>query len=124
MKNRYTVGTDFDGVIHKYDGDWQGADVIPGGPVDGAKEWLDELAAEYDIWVNSTRCDTEKGVDAVRSWLQELGLKQETLDVIAIGGEKRKCLIYVDDRGWRFEGDNFPTIKQIKGALPWWKKKK
>jgi hypothetical protein len=119
---RWTVTADFDGVLHKYDGDWQGAEVIPGKPVDGAIEWLQELTETYDVAINSTRCITKEGCDAIRAWLKEFELSQGALENIYIGPEKMPSLLYVDDRGWRFDGKHFPSPAEIAKALPWWKK--
>jgi hypothetical protein len=121
MQRRFSVGIDFDGVLHQYDGDWQGHDVIPGGPVDGAIEWLTKIAQHFDVWINSTRCATEAGCQAIREWLRHYELPVDTEDAITISPDKKPCLIYVDDRGWRFDGKNFPSPEQIHAARPWWR---
>ncbi len=40
---------------------------------------------------------------------------------VTIGAAKPPALVYVDDRGWRFTGSNFPTVEEIHAAKPWWK---
>jgi len=117
----WTVAPDFDGVLHAYDGEWQGPTFIPGEPVPGAIEWLNELAGEYKVAICSTRCNTVGGRDAIEAWLRESGLSAKAqLSVRAVAG-KPAALIYVDDRAWRFTGENFPSVDQIRRALPWWK---
>lgn len=121
-KKRWTVAVDVDGVIHSYASGWQGAEVIPDPPVAGAIEWLERIGEEYDIAICSTRAETEEGRQAISEYLRRHGLSEEAMDVITIEAGKPPALLYVDDRAWRFTGDNFPTVEQIRNAVPWWKR--
>lgn len=121
MSKRWTVAVDVDGVLNSYTSGWQGADVLPDPPVPGAIEWLEEIIKDFDVAVCSTRAATRAGCDAIRAWLIKHGLSQQTADALSIEPGKPPALLYVDDRGWRFTGDNFPTAQQIHQATPWWK---
>ncbi len=119
---RWTVAVDVDGVLHTYTSGWQGADVLPDPPVPGAIEWLEQITEEYDVAICSTRCATPEGCAAVEEWLRAHGLSDRAQASVYVTEGKPPALIYVDDRGWRFTGENFPTVEQVEAALPWWKK--
>ena len=115
-KKRFTVASDFDGVLHSYTSPWAGAASCPDPPVEGAIEWLHEMIEHFDVAVLTTRGDQEGGNEAVRAYLREHGYLGPDLLVTS---RKVPALVYVDDRGWRFTGDNFPTKDEIHRALPW-----
>ena len=120
-KKRWTVGVDVDGVLHSYVSGWQGADVLPDAPVPGAIEWLEEITREFDVAIVSTRCNCSEGREAVRAWLVEHGLSERALACVFTGAGKGAALLYVDDRAWRFTGDNWPSVSDIHTSHPWWK---
>lgn len=111
---RYTVCTDFDGVLYSYTSGWLGPDVLPDPPVPGAIEWLREVAAEYEVVVLTTRGATLEGCIAVQEWLARHGYDDE----IAVTCKKPPALFYLDDRGWRFNG-RFPAMRVIRHVKPW-----
>ncbi len=112
---------DFDGVIHSYASGWQGAENLPDPPVPGAIEWLDTIIEDFDVAVCSTRAATDEGREAIREYLLRHGLSEAVVSAIRIEAGKPPALLYIDDRGWRFTGDNFPTADEIHKARPWWK---
>lgn len=120
MSQRWTIAVDVDGVIHSYTSGWQGAEILPDPPVPGAIAWLEEIGNHFDVAVCSTRAATEEGCQAIREYLRRHGLSEEALDAIRIEPGKPPALLYVDDRGWRFTGENFPTVNEIHKARPWW----
>lgn len=121
-KRRDTVCVDFDGVLHSYVSGWQGGTVIPDPPVPGAIAWLAEIHARYDIAILSTRSREAGATDAMREYLRAHGLADAVVDTITFPRSKPPARIYVDDRGWRFEG-TFPTLEEIDAFLPWFQKK-
>ena len=124
--SRYTVAVDFDGVLHSYTSPWINAHTIPDPPVDGAIEWLWETIQKFDVVIFTTRAKTWRGRWAVRRWLRrQAGLDRwehewgrGLMDAV-VSHEKLPALVYIDDRGWRFDGSNFPTAQQIHAARPW-----
>lgn len=112
---RYTIAVDFDGVLHSYTSGWQGIDVIPDPPVPGAIEWLTDISNVFDVVIFTTRGETRDGQEAVRRWLREWGWGGGRLEVTAL---KVGALVYVDDRGWRFDG-TFPTAAELMRVRPW-----
>ena len=59
---------------------------------------------------------TPEGQAAVRAWLVAAGW--EFGRFVTVTAEKPPALIYLDDRGWRFDG-RFPSKDEIHAARPW-----
>jgi hypothetical protein len=117
MGKRYSIAVDFDGVLHSYTSPWVDAHVIPDPPVEGAIEWLEAISEDFDVVVFTTRGKTEEGRTAVARWIVEQGYCGHDFEVTA---EKPPCLIYLDDRAYRFEGPGtFPTADDVHRARPW-----
>ena len=93
------ISLDFDGVIHNYTG-WDG-DMPTGEPVPGALEavrWM--ISAGFDLFILSTRAhDNPAGAAGISEWLLQHGFPP-----IRIANGKEHADLYVDDRGFRFEG--------------------
>lgn len=123
---RYTIATDFDGVLHEYQTPWINAHTIPDPPVEGAIEWLFLTIQKMDIVILSTRCKTWRGRMAIRSWLKKHAgsiwyPSPESvygLESIKLSYKKLPALVYLDDRAIRFTG-KFPTVEEIHRAKPW-----
>ncbi|UJR82040.1 Hypothetical protein I5071_41050 [Sandaracinus amylolyticus] len=115
---RDTVCVDFDGVLHSYTSGWKGGTVIPDPPVPGAIEWLTKLYESFEIAILSTRTREPGAADAMREWLRAYGLAPELVDRISFPRSKPPARVYIDDRGWRFEG-TFPKIEEIERFEPW-----
>lgn len=116
---RWTVAVDCDGVLHSYTTPWSAAAEIPDPPVSGAIDWLNEIHRHFDVVVHTTRGDQEGGNEAVMTWLRD---NDYTGPDLLVTSRKIPALVYIDDRGYRFEGDNFPTARQIHELRPWYKK--
>lgn len=117
---KYTIAVDFDGVIHSYTTPWQAPHIIPDPPVEGAIEWLWQMRDHFKIVIYTTRARTWRGRSAVRRYLMHHcgNLWWDALEETDITDCKPPALIYLDDRGWRFEGQ-FPTPEQIHASRPW-----
>ena len=122
-RRRETVCVDFDGVIHSYRSGWLGGTVIPDPPVPGAIDWLTQIAERYEIAILSTRTAEAGAVDAMREYLRAHGLAPAIVERIHFARSKPPARIYVDDRGWRFEG-TFPSLDEIRSFRPWIKKQR
>jgi len=118
-----TVAVDFDGVIHQYTSPFPGVNQIPDPPVPGALDFLRSLIdAHYRVLIFSTRClekpGHEGGIQAMKEWLTSNGLEEKYLRHLEFTAEKQAAIMYIDDRGWRFEG-TFPTLDEIKNSRSW-----
>lgn len=128
-----TIAVDFDGVIHSYESGWQGATNIPDPPVPGAMEFLAYLCNDsvgVDVVIFSSRAKTWRGRAAIRDWLWkysdeewQAGYAYRGIESIKITATKPAAVVYIDDRGHRFEG-TFPaldpaSIKALVERKPW-----
>lgn len=108
-----TICFDFDGVIHSYKSGWVSVDVIPDPPVEGIKDVLAAIHRSKDkpkIVIHSTRCSTPKGIAAIWGWLIKWDLALFIDDVVAT---KPPAVIYIDDRGYHFDGNTIDLINKI-----------
>ena len=136
MKNKtcfVDICSDFDGVLHSYESGWKGADVIPDPPVEGAIQTLYAyLDAGLSIAVFSARSAQLGGIQAMREWLgkhdREYRYKNRIKhsmphlnDMIFMPDHKPAAKVYIDDRGFRFEGV-FPTPDELRALYTPWNK--
>lgn len=117
--SKQTVVLDFDGVLHSYTSGWKGATVIPDPPVEGAREFCEELLKEFDVIVVSTRCSQPGGPMAVSEWLNINNFPSNVF--VSPDGKKPPSIVTIDDRAICFTGV-WPTIEDIKAFKPWNKK--
>ena len=100
------IALDFDGVLHSYGpAGWTGP-VPTGEPVPQAREfvlWL--LSKGYELAIFSARANHPMGKAAIEEWLIQWGFP-----AIEISLEKPHADLYLDDRGFRFEGSFAPVI--------------
>lgn len=95
-----TVCLDFDGVLHDYKGREENFPTPGGEPVSGAKnavEWL--LEKNYALVIFSARANVYGGVEAIEMWLHKWGFPEIPISLV-----KPEAHLYVDDRGFRFDG--------------------
>jgi hypothetical protein len=116
-----TIVVDFDGVLHSYASGWKGATVVPDGPVEGAFEWLTAAVERFDIAIYSSRSREKGGIEAMRDWLAREGLAERVLEQLKFPRTKVPAHVYLDDRGWRFEG-TFPELDALDAFQPWFKR--
>lgn len=115
------ISIDFDGVLHQYVSKWTTAAEILDGPVPGAIEWLKSLLSNESICVNifSARNAQEDGIKAMREWLGSNGLDPIQISKIEFPLHKPIATLYVDDRGYKFTGDNYPSAEEVLNFKPW-----
>jgi hypothetical protein len=117
-RRRKTIVVDFDGVLHSYRSGWRGATVIPDPPVPGALAWLQDAVERFEIAILSARSKEEGGIEAMQQWLEDCGLPAEVLGKLLFPRTKPAAHVYLDDRGWRFEG-TFPELDDLDAFEPW-----
>lgn len=126
-----TLCVDFDGVIHDYAGGWKGPNLVAGGPVPGACQWLAEMVMHYRVCIYSSRSSQPGGrslmAEAIRRWMErspELPEKERehiarrTCEVLEYPTEKPPAYLTIDDRAFLFEG-TFPSLEYIRTFKPW-----
>jgi hypothetical protein len=119
------VCLDFDGVVHSYSSRWQGAEVIPDPPVEGAIAFMLGALREFDVVIFSSRSNQPGGLKAMQCWLYEHGggAWYETpdgpgLEDVRFVTEKPPALVTIDDRAITFTG-TWPALDTIKTFKPW-----
>lgn len=100
------IAIDFDGVLHKnsrgfYDG------TIYDDPVQDAEEYLSMLEDYYKIIIYTCKArpdrpliDGKTGTELIWQWLEKHNLSKYIHEVTY---EKPRAMLYVDDKGLRFE---------------------
>lgn len=102
--NKKRIVFDFDGVIHKYSKGWQDGSIYD-EPVEGIKEVIDYLRQNYEVVIVSSRSTQLKGREAMQEWLNKYNIK---VDQILAG--KPPAFIYIDDRGYKFDGTKLHSL--------------
>jgi len=109
-KNKKTIALDFDGVLHSYWRGWAG-ETPEDPPNKGAQQFVKDIVdLGYEVIIYSTRAS-----EPIKQWL-----KDHNFPTIEVCKDKPKAKLYVDDRGFRFEGDFGKVITFIKkDTSPW-----
>jgi hypothetical protein len=115
-----TIAIDFDGVLHSYMTPWTDAKTISDPPVDGAIDFLRDLAAtsRWDVAIFTTRNYDPEGPKAIRRWLIKYGLEEALVAKLRFPMEKPKAFVGIDDRVLTFTGE-FPSMEALENFKPW-----
>lgn len=99
MSHQKTIALDFDGVLHSYTSGWTGP--VPfDPPVPGAQAFVEDLIKKFHVVIFSRRALDTEGKAGIIAWLKHYGFPY-----LQCVPEKPNADLYVDDRGFRFEGD-------------------
>ncbi len=114
---RRRIGLDFDGVICRYSRGWQG-EIPVQDPVPGALETIKEFMSRgFEVVIISTRAETTIGHAGILMWLNMYGFPP-----LKVTSQKIGCVLYVDDRGYRFDGDHARLREFARGDLSTWER--
>ena len=111
-----TIALDFDGVLHNYT-TWDG-ETPTNPPINGAQQFVTDIQnMGYNVVIVSTRAQSEGGKQGIINWLKENGFP-----ALEVFYEKVAAEAYIDDRGFRFQGDFGKALQFIDDGLrPWYK---
>ena len=107
-----TILFDLDGVLNKYDGNYDKAYIPP--IKEGAYELIKELSQNYKIIIFTTRNPL-----MASKWIIENGLDKYVENVTNI---KEPAYLIIDDRCINFKGDYKRLKKEIEKFNVWYKK--
>ena len=109
------IAVDFDGVIHKGSKGFHDGTVYD-VPVENVKKGLEVLSKHHKLLIYSCKANPKRvlvngktGVELIWDWLKKYELDHFITDVVH---GKPNALLYIDDKGYRFENWN-DTIKFI-----------
>jgi len=118
-KSKKVIAIDFDGVIHN-DNLGYNDGTIYGEPIEGSIESIKRLSENYILKIYSCKSNPQRplindktGTELIWDWLENQGIK-ECIDDVVWG--KPNAVIYIDDKGYRFENWN-DTIEQLNKLL-------
>lgn len=112
---------DFDGVIHRYNSGWLGPAVIPDDPVPGAFQFILDAQRLFTVAIFSGRSQYPEGRAAMQLWFRkhaQAGGYAPTDFELEWPDNKPGAHMYVDDRGFRFNG-HWPTPEELAAMQPW-----
>ena len=103
------IAIDFDNVIHNNDkGFYDGT--CYGEPMDGAIESIKKISEKFRIVIYSFKGHPERplvngknGIELVWDWLKKYQIDSYIEDIV---WGKPNALVYIDDKGYRFENWN------------------
>lgn len=114
-----SVCLDFDGVVYSYKSGFVGIDYLPDKPVTGAFEAITNyINNDLRVYIFSTRCAWKAGRKAIKRWLLENCLDFDIVKKIKIPKRKPIAKLYIDDRGFQFNG-RFPSTDFVDNFVPW-----
>lgn len=100
------IAIDFDNVIHNNDKGFHDGTCY-GKPIDGAIESIKEISKKFRIVIYSLKGHPERplingktGIELVWDWLIEYNIDSYVEDIV---WGKPNALVYIDDKGFRFE---------------------
>jgi len=118
-KSNKVIAIDFDGVIHN-DNLGYNDGTIYGEPIEGSIESIKRLSENYILKIYSCKSNPQRplindktGTELIWDWLENQGIK-ECIDDVVWG--KPNAVIYIDDKGYRFENWN-DTLKTLNKLL-------
>jgi len=112
--NKPILVLDFDGVLHSYSSGWAGATIIPDSPVPGAAEFCHRALEHFELWIVSSRCYEDDGIDAITKWLDKYQFPED----ITVSGKKPPAFLILDDRAITFTG-TWPDVDSLLQFKPW-----
>jgi len=104
---KQTIALDFDGVIHSYKSGWIAPDILE-EPLEGSLEFFNKLLEKYKIVIFSARAKSPNGLLAIQNWLKKYNFPEVQVTPI-----KPNASLYIDDRGFRFNGCFKETLQFI-----------
>lgn len=123
--NKPILCLDFDGVIHSYTSRWQGADIIPDPPVEGAIGFMLGALHHFDVVIFSSRSHQTGGISAMHDWLKKHAGScwwespdGPGLEDVRFVKEKPPAMVSIDDRALTFTG-TWPALADLQAFKPW-----
>jgi hypothetical protein len=115
FQDSHDVAIDFDGVIHSAASAWTHHSEVNDAPTGGAFESVQSyIKAGLRVILYSCRAKSPEGAQAIKAWLEKYEFPK-----LEVTSEKPHARIYIDDKGYHFSGDNWPSVEFIRRFRPW-----
>ncbi len=117
-KSNKVIAIDFDGVIHNDNLGFNDG-TIYGKPIKGSLESIKKLSENHTLKIYSCKSNPKRplindktGTELIWEWLENHGVKEYIDDVV---WGKPNAVIYIDDKGYRFENwnDTLNTLNKL-----------
>jgi hypothetical protein len=119
MPSKGRIAIDFDGVINSYTSGFSPYR-ISDPPVNGSIDFIRMLLNnDYSVSITSTRNTTVRGINLMKKYLRDNGLSLEEVGRVGFPKGKPIAILYIDDRGYHFDGVNWPSLEFISSFRPW-----
>lgn len=116
MAFKKTLVIGFDRILHNYDGNWQGADVIEGDPIGGSDLFLEEALHNFKVYVVSPRSASVHGRKAMFTWCANY-YGYAIANALFFPGHAPPAWVTLDYRLMPFTGE-FPSVQSLKDFVP------
>ena len=113
-ESKPVLAVDFDSTLSQLDA---GKDFnsFYGTPIPGAQEWMQEMVQYFNIVIFTSRCLNYEGVKNIHAWL----LRYDFPINIFVTNVKIPARYYIDDRAYRFTGNNYPSVEEVQNFTSW-----
>lgn len=106
IEQQKNIGVDFDGVIHNDNKGFHDG-TIYGEPIEGSLEAIKKLSFHFNIIIFTAKAKPDRplingknGIELVKEWLIKHGIEKYISEITS---EKPRAIVYIDDKGFRFE---------------------
>ena len=117
-ENNHQIAIDFDGVIHSNSKGYHDGTIYD-PPLPGTEEALKQLSKKYKIIIFTCKAKPDRpyingksGTELIEDWLSKYNLLSYIHNITC---EKPRSVIYIDDKGYRFNDWN-STLKFLDNA--------
>ena len=113
LKEGHAIAFDFDGVIHKYSKGWQDGSIYDEINLDALDLMSVLIATKIPVFILSTRDPKQ-----IKEWWDKLPIAMpceiiddtctfyNKLDAVGVTNRKLAAQLYIDDRAYKYEGQN------------------
>ena len=94
-------------------------------PVPGAIEALHRYLETFEVAIYSARSGEPGGIEAIRDFIDKYDTappEKRLIDRLLFPSSKPAAALYIDDRGYRFEGVFPDTQTLMEAMVPWYQK--
>ena len=100
-ESKPVLSVDFDSTICKSYPE-KDYNTFHGTPIPGAQEWMKEMVQYFNIVICTARSLNYEGIKNIHAWLLRYDFPN-----------------YIDDKAYRFTGNNYPSVEEVQNFTSW-----